>query len=184
MDEVAKTKLVALATTQIKAKLVAMMDIASAQFEGRRFMGAAAESVGLSVREGEKLLDDNFQSFQKDLEKWAEERAAGEISAAVEEAEEEQERHGLRLSELRQSHHELVEKLADSFGDPEVADDELIKLLKSHHEEMVRHAEKSHENFVAILQERHRLNLWHCFSKHLVPEGTVLLQLIDLYEIK
>jgi hypothetical protein len=184
MDQAAKTQLVALATVQVRARVEAMMNLDSAQQQGREFMASYAAGIGLSAGEGRKAHDREFPAFKQSMLKWAAETAEAEVAKAVEEAEVEQERHTALLADLRQNHEDLLRKLADLSNLSDDVDAELMQLIVASRESWRQRAEQSHKDFMALVQEKHCLNLWHCFAKHLIPEGSVLVQLVELYEVK
>ncbi len=186
MDQAVKCRLVALATVQVRARIEAMMDLDTAQAQGQEFMAAVATGLGRPAREGRREHEAQFPSFKAWALEWAAKTAETEVARAVEEAGGEQEVHSTRLRNLAEIHDEAMNTLVERHkrAIPDDADVDFIVLINTSHEDMMRAAQRFHDDLMQIVREKHRLNLWHAFARHQIPEGSVLVQLIDLYEVK
>lgn len=185
MNQATHTILVATAIAEVAKCYESFVDFDAEKTEGRAFMEAAAQSLGLAGRDGRREYDKGFEDFKRDMLATFEQKATVELKSAVSEAEAEQRTHAHRLSELRKLHSETMQMLADHHEKsiPEDADDDFVRLINSSHEEMTQAAERFHREFMDIVQTRHRLELERCFVCHLVGEETAK-KLVELYEVK
>lgn len=186
MDEAAKCQLVALATAQVRARIEAMMDFEAARAKGREYMASAATVFGMPAIEGQSIYESGFPAFKESMLAWATKTAQAEVTKAVEEAEVEQERHAALLADLRQDHEQTVLTLVERHlrAVPEEADAALVALINSSHKDMMSAVQRFNDDLMKVVVEKHRLNLWHCFARHSIPEGSVLVQLVELYEVQ
>lgn len=185
MSEAAKVMLVAQATAEIAERLESYLDFAAANIHSRVLMEVAAVQLGLSAEVGRNFYDKDFLRFKQELLAWAAQTAQAEMAEAVQEAEREQGFHERRLAELNGQCQSLVQMLADPRTPPmpEIVDDDFIRSVDSFRKEAIQRVESFHADFMEIVQMKHRLNLEHCFTSHLVGEATAK-KLADLYEVK
>lgn len=185
MNQATQAILVAQATADVVHKLQSLMDFDSIKNEGRVFMAAAVESLGHKWQEGRDAYDRGFPQLKQQIFEWVVKKAGTEVNEALGEAAREQGIHTARLRNLRESHADLMARLAERHRSavPKGADDDFVRLINSSHEEMVAVAERHFADFMAIIQLKHRLMLEHCFTGHLVSEATAK-KLVELYEVK
>lgn len=185
MNEAIHTILIATAIAEVAKCYESCVDFNAEKTKGRAFMEAAAQSLGLSGHDGQQEYDKRFEDFKRDMLATFEQKATIELSYAVSEAESEQRAHAYRLSKLRMLHSETMLMLADHHEKSilENADDCFVRLINSSHEKMTQAAERFHDEFMYIVQMRHRLELERCFVCHLVGEETAK-KLVELYEVK
>src|SRR5690606_32179149 len=116
---------------------------------------------------------------------WAAQKAEIEISQAVSAAEAEQAAHVKRLVEFGQEHDHLLKTLdtIEPNNMPDAAEDEhSASLIESFRTKNKKRAEDFHRDFMALIQQKHRINVEYCFTSHLVSKETAR-KLANLYEV-
>jgi len=184
MNHAIKMVLLAQATADVNRYLQSLLDFDTVHIEGRNFMGAAANGLGLPAREGRDIYDKDFPKFKESLLTWVELKTQFEIGEATKKAEAEQSAHTARLFEFRKSGEETERIISEGYQSaPEGADDDFIQLFNSSRDAFLQAAKHVSKNLMQIIQIKHRLTLEYCFTGHLVSEETAM-KLVELYEIK
>ncbi len=184
MDHAKHTMLIATATSEVASWLMSKVDFNAELKISRAEMETIGAKLGLSSTDALRGHDDLFDMLMKGkIVTHCEQKAAAEVAEAINEAAMEVERYKVRLSDLQVEHNNVMADIAKSLLTSAPEDEDFVDFIKSSKTELHRITQKFHDDMLRMFQERHRLELHHCFTGHLVPEPTAN-QLVDLYEAK
>lgn len=184
MEHVKHAILVASATAEVAKRLVSFVDFETELKKGLVFAAEVSEDLDVPSDYAESVYKKHFDKAKKDILKLCEDRATHELAEAVGEAKREAMLHTVRIARLQDDHDTLMTKLnSDNFIPAWEENTEFISILNASAVELKALAEKFHDDLMKKIQERHRLNLYHCFVNHLVTPETAR-ELTNLYEVK
>lgn len=185
MSQEEKAALLEEAEAEIATWLKSRMDFSQAKEEQYEQMELIAYLAGIAPEDGREVIDEKFPDFRRQLVAWAAQKAEIEISQAVSAAEAEQAAHMKRLVEFGQEHDQLLKALdliePDRMPDPAEGEQSAAS-IDSFRAETKKRAEDFHRDFMALIQQKHRINVEYCFTSHLVSKETAR-KLANLYEV-
>lgn len=167
----ARLKLLAQAGAEIVKRLESFGEVESILDESEAFGAELARTHGIDMEAAYELSRQAYAEVKADLQEHTAEHAMKELTAAIIQAEAEQQSYRLQLNAF---HSDVVPLPSLDSDVPELAD---------YYANLERMRSEVEATFIEALQKRHRLNLTFAFTYHHVSEETAT-KLAEIYGVK